>query len=140
MPFFPTYDKAKTIKITPKTKKEFNKALNITLGNKKEIGVYVCGNQKSDTITFTDATIRTSSDLDKNSFQFNPNAFPSIERATCRNDDKLIALAHTHPNGNAIPSQRDRIASQQTDMVGCVIGKNESYCYYGKKDFRTIIE
>jgi len=132
----PTLRDINLVKVSPSTKATFDKALKITLKNQKEIGAYVCGKRKGNIINFNNATIRTSSNIDRNSFWFNPDSFPSIERSTCRGDDKLVALIHTHPDGNTKPSQRDRLASQKLDMIGCVFGRNGLRCYYDANDIQ----
>jgi proteasome lid subunit RPN8/RPN11 len=129
---------SQNVKITPKVKGLFSDALDITLQNKKEIGIYACGNEFGDRITLTNGMIITSNTFDRNKFTFNIENHPSIENGICNGGGKLMALAHTHPDGNCIPSKQDRFISKSIDLLGCLIGIENTKCFYGDKDFTVI--
>jgi len=125
---------AQRVKFEQGIKGLINDAIEITAQNRKEVGIWACGNRQGSTIHLNGGILSPSSGFDARSFKFDMANIPSIERSACHQGDRLLGLLHTHPDGNHFPSQRDRFTSMTTDMLGCVIGSVRSSCYIGDND------
>lgn len=131
----PILKKARNVQIEHSLQDVIDSAVAITLTSGKELGVFACGKEAGGkTINMNKGMIKSSSNFDFNSFWFNPSEITSIESIVCSPDEKIISLIHTHPDGNSIPSQKDRESSLNNSLMGCVAGIDEIRCFYGTKD------
>lgn len=134
----PLLRKTERVEISPRLSDVLDDARDITNKTQKEVGIFTCGkfNKENNSVHLTDGEIYSSNRFDPHGFWFNADAIPSIERNLCKDGDRLISLMHTHPDGNIIPSQKDRTTSLDTNLLGCVVGW-KTRCFYGNKDINT---
>lgn len=126
---------SKNVKITPNVLRIFDDALDITIQKRKEMGIYVCGKEQKDNIVLTDGMLKSSNSPDEQKFTFDIENHPSLERTICDGYGNLMALAHTHPDGNSQPSRQDRYVSKNIHLMGCLVGLDDIKCFYGDKDY-----
>lgn len=131
----PSLRRANRVSLSPEARALADVSTRATLRNKKEVGLFACGRERDGRITLDGGMIATSTRYGNHNFWFDTQNFPSVERSACREGSKMMAIVHSHPDGNAIPSRQDRVASLSSNLMGCVAGKDRLSCFYGDKDF-----